>query len=156
MIELESIRVIEAEPDEVLDLAFDPILYQAVDEKIIRVHADQRGLGRRLIELSQRVGPIRLPRQVLQVTRDQGASVTFEQVGGRRALQLLRYRAQLLVDPLEEGCLVTHRYTIGFRGPVGWLIDPLVHRHLRIALEAEMDRLVDHFDGTVIELDDRR
>lgn len=156
MIELETTRVVEAGPREVLEFCFDPISYQSIDPKITKIHADQRGLGRRLIEVDQRVGPIRLPRQVLQLTLDRWTSITFEQVEGPWVTRLLRYRAQFLVDGLEEGSIVTHRYAIGFRRPIGWLTGPLLRRRLSAALEEEMDRLVDHFDDTVVELDSHR
>ena len=149
-------RIVDASPRQVIRLCLDIEEYQRLDDKIAATYGRLPGPFGGELEVDQRIGAVRLPRQRLRITVKRWQSIDYEQTGRWLARQLLRWSARIEVDELDEGCLVRHRYAVAVRLPGGGLVERLLEAPLARSLEDEMDRLVGRFNDTVIEIDPRR
>lgn len=159
MINLEAARIVAETPQRIAQFCVDLESYGAIDPKVVSVRA-RSNTANPSSHVRQRFGPLPMPRQVLQamvhVTVDRHRWIEFEQTGGWLAQRLLRFRSSFDIVPLDEGSLVRRRYAIGFRSPFGSMAERMVQHWLVDALDEEMERLADRFNGTVTELDSRR
>jgi hypothetical protein len=151
MIRLTAARIVDATPREIIELAIDLERYRSIDQTIAAVHGPPLGPFGGTTELQRRVGRFRLPRQRFRVTIDRWRSLRFDQTGRWLARLLLRWSASVHLTALDEGTVIDRHdeVTVRLLGP---LLEPLLRPSLADALEAEMNRLADHFNGNVVEL----
>ena len=142
-----SVRV-GAAPREVLELVCDLRAYAAVDRKIVRVYENPPldGDGNGFVVFRGSIRGIRSPKQRQSVKLERWRSVTFESAGPWLADRLVWMRGGLVVEPVEDGSLVTHSYLFRFKGPAGPLIERYVRNWLQQDLDEELARIKEHFD----------
>lgn len=151
MIRLTAARIVDATPRQIIELAIDLERYRSIDRTIIAVHGPPLGPFGGTTELRRRIGRLRLPRQRFRVTIDRWRSLRFDQTGRGLARLLLRWRVSVQLTALDEGTMIDRHDQITVR-LVGPLVEPLLQPTLANALETEMSRLADHFNGNVVEL----
>lgn len=156
MIDRAASRIVDASPRQIILLYLDSEEHERLSDMLLAVHGQPPTPFGGDLEVTQRIGAIRLPRQRLRVAVERWNSIEFEQTGHWLARQMLRWTKALEVDELDEGSLARLRYSIGVRVPGGRVIERLLEPPLARSLEEELDRLVCGFNDTVVEIDPRR
>jgi hypothetical protein len=135
--------VIDCEPDDVFEFVLDLDRYRGADHKIGRVVYVRRDGNR---GTSRFWGRLRWglpgPPGTYAFELDPGKRLTFTSAGGLLGL-LLDFHGLFECQPNPDGpgILVRHREQFDFRGPVRFLLDPLLRRWLEADTVEEMQRV---------------
>jgi hypothetical protein len=145
MVKAQTTRSIRCTPEAFLDLVMDIEQYAEVDDKIRPVYWYHRTGNVLEFQFRPKLPglPLPAPKLVQRVELTPGKRVDItnaplprNKIGNRAS----RFNASCVCNPVDGATAVTRTIEMTLRGPMRWLLEPILKRRLQAAVEDEMDR----------------
>lgn len=146
MISGEASTTVSVSPDEVLEFVLDLDRYREADHKIGHIGALHRDGDRGTVEFSGRLRGVPGPMGTYPFKLTETSLWIGSPIAGP-ARFLFDFEGSFDCHVTGRGTVVTHREAIAFKGPGGWLADPLLRGWLQDDVEAEMVRFKRLIEG---------
>ena len=145
MVTAHTTRTIRCTPEAFLDMVMDIERYAEVDDKIRPVYWSRRTGNVLEFQFRPKLPglPLPTPKLVQRVELTPGnriditnAPLPRNKIGNRTS----RFNASFVCNYVDGATAVTRTVEMTFRGPLRWLLEPVLKRRLQAAVEDEMDR----------------
>lgn len=144
MISVTVERTIRRSPDDVLAFVLDVAHYAEVDDKIgpidwVRQDGEVTEFRFRS-RLPGLPGPAPKVTSRMRLTPGERIDIAFAPLPANRLSHLLtRFSASFVCTPTTDGTTLARTVDVGFRGPLRWLVEPILRRTLPPDLAHELD-----------------
>ena len=139
MIVGEGTATVSVSPTEVFEFVLDLNRYRQADHKIGRVGAINRDGDNGTVRFSGRIMGIPSPPATYPFTVSESRLQFGSPIAGLNKW-LLGFDGTFDCETTDAGTVVIHREAFTFRGPLGWIMEPLLRRWLAADTKKEMVR----------------
>jgi hypothetical protein len=145
MVMAQTTRNIRCTPEAFLDLVMDIERYAEVDDKIRPVYWSRRTGNILEFQFRPKLPGLPLPTpklvQRVELTPRTRVDITNAPLPRNKIGNLTsRFKASFVCHPVGDATAVTRTIEMTFRGPMRWLLEPVLKRRLQRAVEDEMRR----------------
>lgn len=145
MVTAQTTRTVRCTPETFLDLVMDIERYAEVDDKIRPVYWSRRTGNVLEFQFRPKLPglPFPAPKLVQRVELTPGKRIDITNASlphNKIANRISRFNASFVCNPVDGATAVTRTIEMTFRGPMRWLLEPILKPRLQAAVEDEMDR----------------
>ncbi len=147
MFSVEASEVVDASPEEVLELVMDLDRYRAADHKIRRIRWIERDGNIAVVSFWSRFRGLVVP-ATQRMALTPGDRIDVRNVESWMD-RLVHFEGSFECEPVPGGTRVTHRYLFDFAGALGRVAEPLMRDWLDRDIHQEVARIRDIFQRLV-------